>query len=766
MLPLLAVVGAVALGSSLAFGRKSKALKHKSNSKNSLSTQSSQGSLGLSFGTDTRTNNENQHSQDLYQGTKKTFLAIRKVFAISLGGTQDRDKHLQQLTTQQGKNNSSTNLANIRLGRRIKFSVGLMALATVGTFFYTPLLGIAGIATLFNSLPVFQELFKNLKKGRISTELLELVSQISFLLTGYYFIATLISFVALLDIKLLKRTEEHSQQLLIDQFSQKPHLIWVIADGTEVEIPLEAVRKHDLVIVNAGESIPVDGTVMEGVATIDQQSLTGESQPVEKEYGSSVFATTLVLSGRVVIQAEHTGSDTNAAKIGQVLEQTQDFKENLRLRGKKVADSFIAPTLLASGLTLPFLGPSSAMAVLWSGFGFDMKLYGPISVLNFLHIMAKNGILIKDGRSLETLQKLDTVIFDKTGTLTVEQPELGGIYPLPAYDEETLLTYAAAAEHRQGHPIAKAILNAAQQRGLPLPSIENAAYQVGYGIKVKLNDKLIQVGSLRFMQQNDIHVPTEISVVQSQAHTTGSSLVYVAVDDQLAGVLRLDPSVRPEAKRVVEYLQDEGIEVLILSGDNKEPTRRLAHELGVDGYYAETLPTQKAELIAKLRSEGKHVGYVGDGVNDAIALKGANVSISLSGASNVATDTAQVILMDGDLARIESLFEISKAFEKNMQANYRNSMIPGVITLSGVFFLHMGLIGALTIYFTSEVLSLMNCMMPLIKDEMSEEETTWKLKDETVKEPVDMTLKYLENKSGSDAELDLKPDSELVPNIA
>jgi len=205
---------------------------------------------------------------------------------------------------------------------------------------------------------------------------------------------------------------------------------------------------------------------------------------------------------------------------------------------------------------------------------------------------------------------------------------------------------------------------------------------------------------------------------------------------------------------------------LILSGDNKEPTRRLAHELGVDGYYAETLPTQKAELIAKLRSEGKHVGYVGDGVNDAIALKGANVSISLSGASNVATDTAQVILMDGDLARIESLFEISKAFEKNMQANYRNSMIPGVITLSGVFFLHMGLIGALTIYFTSEVLSLMNCMMPLIKDEMSEEETTWKLKDETVKEPVDMTLKYLENKSGSDTELDSEPDSELVPNIA
>ena len=160
---------------------------------------------------------------------------------------------------------------------------------------------------------------------------------------------------------------------MIDQFSQKPHSVWVFADGTEVEKALEAVRKNDIVVVNAGEVIPVDGTVVEGIATIDQQSLTGESQPVDKENGATVFATTLVLSGRILIQAEHTGSDTNAAKIGHILEQTQDFKESLRLRGKKIADGFIAPTLFVSSLTLPVLGPSSALAVLWSGFGYDMK---------------------------------------------------------------------------------------------------------------------------------------------------------------------------------------------------------------------------------------------------------------------------------------------------------------------------------------------------------------------------------------------------------
>ncbi len=739
MLHVLAIGSAVALGSSLGFRRRSRTLKRKRyypkgylNSQPPHTQQSWTDWADQPYEKNRSSRNEHtkQRSRSLYQSTKKKLLAIRKVIAISLGGKQDRDEQFHRLSGQRHKNGVHT--LERKLDRRINISIGLMGLAAAGTFFYAPLLRIAGAGTLINNLPVFQELSKNLKKGRITTELLEIVSQISFLITGYFFLATVVCFIALLDLKLLRRTEEHSHQQLIDQFNQKAHSIWIFVDGTEVEIPLEAVRKNDFVVVNAGAVIPVDGIVVEGMATVDQHSLTGESQPVEKENGARVFATTLVLSGRILIQAEHTGSATNAAKIEHILEQTQDFKENLRLRGKKIADGFIAPTLFLSSLTLPFFGPSSALAVLWSGFGYDMKLYGPISVLNFLHIMAKNGILIKDGRSLETLQKIDTVVFDKTGTLTVEQPKVGMIYPLAGYNEETLLSYAAAAEHRQSHPIAKAILSAAEQRGLTLPVIEDAAYQVGYGIQVTLNDKLIQVGSIRFMQHRGIHVPTELGSMQSQALARGSSLVYVAVDDHLAGVLRLDPCIRPEAKRIIEYLHAQGIDVSIISGDQEEPTRRLAHELGVDSYYAEILPAQKAELITKLRADGKHVGYIGDGINDAIALKAANVSISLSGASTVATDTAQIILMDGDLERIESLFEISKAFEKNMRANYLNSMIPGMITLSGVFLLHMGVVGALVIYFSSEIIALANCMMPLIKDEMQEHEsTTWKVKDDT-----------------------------------
>ena len=728
----LALGSAVALGSRLAFTQRPKQLRRKLSPRTTRDTEASADASDASAGWAARAHGKGrlsnsgirdrfsiQGSRDLYEGARKGVLAFRKVVVISMGGTQDRDAQLHRLTGQQGASGLDTE--DRKLNGRIQVSIGLIGIAAAGALFYAPWLRIAAAGTLINNLPVFKELTKNLRKGRVTTELLEVVSQISFLVAGYFFLATVVAFIALLDLKLLRRTELHSQQILVDGFTQKSRPVWVISDGVEVEIPLEAVRKNDLVVVNAGEVIPVDGIVMEGLATVDQHSLTGESQPVEKEQGARVFATTIVLSGRIRIQTEETGTDTNAARIGHILEQTQDFKESLRLRGKQIADGFIAPTLFASSMAFPFLGTSSALAILWSGFGYDMKLYGPISVLNFLHLMAKNGILIKDGRSLETVQQLDTVVFDKTGTLTVDQPTLGHIYPRAPYDEDRLLAYAAAAEHRQTHPVARAILSAAEQRGLALPSIEDAAYQVGYGIQVTLNGQLVQVGSVRFMQEKNIEVPEHIDTLQSEAHAAGSSLVYVAVDEHLAGVLRLDPSVRPEAKRIVDFLKARGIRVSIISGDHEEPTRRLADELGVDAYYAETLPAQKAELIARLREDGRFVGYVGDGINDAIALKEANVSISLSGASTVATDTAQIVLMDGDLARIESLFEISTAFEANMRANFTLSMVPGVIILSGVFVFNMGLVGALLIYFSSEALALMNCMMPLVKDELSDD---------------------------------------------
>jgi len=430
-------------------------------------------------------------SSSLYQKGKTGFLAVKKVFSISISGGEVRQQQLKQMgAIDNNKANEDEKIVN----RNIKISLGLMGLSKVGCWFFTPLLPIAAAGSLYIFHPVFERLSVNLKKRRITTELLEVIGILSFIITGRIFLTSLIAFLGLLNLKLLARTEAHSQRQLIDIFNQKQQVVWVQKSGTEIEIPLEAVKKQDIVIVNAGEVIPVDGIVIEGLASVDQQTLTGESQAIEKETDDKVFATTLVLSGRLLIKVEHSGSETSAAKIANILLQTQEFKEDLRLRGKHIADTFIAPTLIVSGLTLPFLGSSAAMAILWSGFGYNMKLFGPISVLNFLHIMAENGILIKDGRSLEMLQKIDTLVFDKTGTLTMEQPRISQLHPLQSFDEETLLSYAAAAEYRQTHPVAKAILSAAKERGLEIPDIEEAAYQVGYGIEVKVGEVLVQGG--------------------------------------------------------------------------------------------------------------------------------------------------------------------------------------------------------------------------------------------------------------------------------
>ena len=687
-------------GTGLVFGVKNKKYRQKLNSRNRINQSPA------------------PKPSSLYQRGKTGLQVVKKVIEISTSGSDLRQQQLKHMSTVDESHQRDAD--EKKLDRNIKFSISLMGLSVAGSWLYAPLLPIAGIGTLYILAPVFKRLFQNLKQKRITTELIEIISVLGLLASGYFFLSVFITFTSLLNLKLLKRTEQYSHKQLLNSFNKEQKSVWVIQNNMEIEVPLETVQLEDRVVVNAGEIIPVDGTITKGFTSIDQRSFTGESKPVEREVGEKVFASSLVLSGRIIICVEKTGSQTNAAKIGLILEQTQEYKESLRLRGKKIADDFIAPTLAVSGLTLPFLGPGAAMAIIWTAFGYDMKVYGPISVLNFLHIMAKNGILIKDGRSLEMLQKVDTLVFDKTGTLTMEQPQLTQLHALEPFDEETLLYYAAAAEYRQSHPIAKAILAAAEHYELTLPTIEEAAYQVGYGIEVSMDKKVIQVGSSRYLKQQGIHLPDKMKVLKTDSEASGYSLVYVAVDGTLAGALELQPCVRPEAKEIIDYIKAQGITTLILSGDQEQPTRQLANELGITQYFAETRPDEKAELIAGLRDSGKFVAYVGDGINDAIALKQANVSISLCGASTVATDAAQIVLMEGDLKKLKALFEISRSFEANMQTSFLTSMVPGVLTLAGVFFLHMGLIGSLLIYYSSKMVGLTNTMLPLVKHENNE----------------------------------------------
>ena len=377
------------------------------------------------------------------------------------------------------------------------------------------------------------------------------------------------------------------------------------------------------------------------------------------------------------------------------------------------------PTLVLSAFTLRFLGTRSAATVLLSSFGGQMRVIAPISILNFLKIASEKGILVKDGRALEALQKIDTVVFDKTGTLTHEQPYVGTIMTCGSQTENEILYYAAAAEYKQKHPIALAILEEARKRKLNPPMIYEAGYELGYGLKVRLDDKLIRVGSARFMEVEHINIPENILKFQNKCHTQGISLVYVAINEQLGGSIELQTTIRPESLDIINDLQKRGMDTVIISGDHEEPTRQLSEKLGIKKYYAEILPENKAQLIEELQKNGKKVCFVGDGINDSIALKKANVSISLRGASTIATDTAQIILMDESLTQLPDLFNLACSLEKNLRVNLIIALVPGIMCVGGVYFFHFGVIAATLMYNMSLGVGLGNAMLPKLNERLA-----------------------------------------------
>jgi Cu2+-exporting ATPase len=549
---------------------------------------------------------------------------------------------------------------------------------------------------------------------RLRYRLFAFLSVLANYFAGFYVIGSLMIAVVFLAFKLTYRTEAYSRKSLADAFAlHTPASVWVIVEGMEIEIPFARLRIGDVIVLSAGQTIPVDGVIVQGMAAIDQHMLTGESQPVEKTIGDAVLAPTLILSGTLQIRVEKTGQATAAAQIGEILNNAASYRLSCAARSEQLADKLTLPVLAASGVALGTVGLPGAVAILNSGFGSTMLFSGPLSMLSYLNIASHSGILVKDGRSLEILHTIDTVVFDKTGTLTLEQPEVGAIHCGADWSEAEVLRWAATAEHRQSHPIAKAILEAAQQAGVEYGVPDAADYQVGFGIRVQFQGRTIWAGSARFMAQEGIALPDAIREAQAHCQRQGHSLVMVAVNRQLAGAVELQAQLRPETLNLVRSLHERGLKLCILSGDHVEPTRHLAERLDIDDFFAEVLPEGKASLIKELQRQGRTVCFVGDGINDAIALQQADVSVSLRGATTLATDSAQIVLVGHSLSQMDHLFEIAQDFQRNLNRTLMLAYIPGGTLITGVFILHFGMPMALTLYAGGLAAAVSNALYPL-----------------------------------------------------
>ena len=602
------------------------------------------------------------------------------------------------------------------VNRNLTISVIALGFSVAGRVIYAPLTLVSVPLILYMCLYLLQEAYSTIfKERRLGVAVVDLVAIVGTLVAEYYVFCAITFLLYYLGEKILLKTQDHSRSNLINIFAQQPHFVRQQVDGVEVQTPLSALHAEDVIVINAGEPIPVDGCIITGVAAIDERMLTGEGQPVEKGPGEEVWAATMVLAGRICVSVEKAGAETMAAQIGQILNNTISIKSTLQTRAEELADQSALPTVGIGALMLMLSGPASAIAAFRCNFSDVMRLAAPLGALNFLKQASQNGILIKDGRALEQLNQVDAVVFDKTGTLTQEQPHVGRIHLYNGASEDALLTYAAAAEAHQSHPIAAAIREAALERQLELPPIDVAKYEVSYGIKAHIAGKTVRVGSARFMAAEEIALPDEVEHVQARTHRRGHSLVYVALDDQLSGLIELHPTLRPEARRVVQALKQSNLSIYMISGDHTQPTARLASELGIEHYFAEVLPHEKAELVTQLENSGKTVCFVGDGINDTIALKQADVSISLRGATRAATDTAQVILMDQNLMQLIEFFELAQRFDINVKRTVATTFVPGIICLAGVLFLDMGILGTILLYNAALIASVANAMLPAIK---------------------------------------------------
>lgn len=591
---------------------------------------------------------------------------------------------------------------------------------SIGGILIAPTFGLLSLpGILYGSRTIFTNAYQTIvKERRVNMDVLNAIIVTMFIGTGHFVLGNMPVALTALRRKLINKIKDESRSAIIDVFRQQPNSVWALVNGVETEIPSSELTQEHTLVVNAGEVIAVDGVIIEGNASIDQHILTGESQPVEKDIGDLVFALTIVLTGCIYIQVEKTGEETTAAQIGQTLNRTVDFKTNTQLQAEETVDRMILPTLLLGGLSLPAIGASGAMAVLQAPPVHNTTIASAIGMLNYLNLASQQGILIKDGRTLDLLNQVDTVVFDKTGTLTEELPHVEQIHTYTEIAEDIVLRYAAAAECKQTHPIAQAILTEATTRNLSLPPLDHAEYKIGYGISVSIEKQVVHVGSRRFIEMQEITIPQAAIENQIQCHTQGDSLIFVAIDSAVVGAIELRPTLRPEVKDILCKLrQRHAKSLVIISGDHEEPTKRLADELGIDQYFAEALPKQKAEIVKQLQQAGKSVCFIGDGVNDSIALKTAHVSISLQGASTVATDTAHVVLMDQSLRQLSQLFDLAAAYKSGMALTFRLIFVPAIIGISGVFLFHFGFVTVVLLNQLGFLTSLVSTTLPLLSQQ-------------------------------------------------
>lgn len=456
-----------------------------------------------------------------------------------------------------------------------------------------------------------------------------------------------------------------------------PKTAIVIEDGKEMEVPIDEVEIGDIILVKPGDKIPVDGVVLEGNTSIDEAMLTGESMPVDKKAGDKVFAASINKNGMIKFKATKVGSDTALAQIIKLVEDAQGSKAPIAQMADIVSGYFVPVvcTIAAIAFLAWFLtGHSLAfsltifISILVIACPCALGLATPTAIMVATGKGAENGILIKGGEALETTHKINTIVFDKTGTITEGKPEVTDIITTAGIQRERLLQIAASGEKGSEHPLGEAIVRRAEMEHLELKQIEKFEAIPGHGIEVVIDDIHVLIGNKKLMDSRKISLE-EFKTTSDQLAGEGKTPMYVAMENKLAGIIAVADVVKESSTKAIKKLQSMGIEVAMITGDNRKTAEAIAKQVGIDRVLAEVLPQDKSNEVKKLQGEGKMVCMVGDGINDAPALVQADIGIAIGSGTDVAMESADIVLMRSDLMDVPTAIHLSKSTIRNIKQN-------------------------------------------------------------------------------------------------
>ncbi|PKU24718.1 heavy metal translocating P-type ATPase [Telmatospirillum siberiense] len=553
-------------------------------------------------------------------------------------------------------------------GRQV--AVGLLALAGSGRLPPPARLAVTAAA----AVPVLRHAARDLAGTGVTSHVLEGVAVAISLARGDYLAANTTTFMLALGEYLENSIARRSDALLKHLLRPTGDEVWILREGQEVSVPATAVAVGDTVIVGAGAVVPVDGTVLSGEGTVNQAAMTGESVPTVKGRGDAMLSGTVVEEGRLAIYAEHVGPHTAAARIARYVEQSLEAKSRTQMEASRLADRLVPAVLGMAGASFVISGDwRRAASVLQADYSCALKLATPVAFKSAMYGAGKAGILVKGADVLERLAEADTFIFDKTGTLTSGILQVTDAITFDsAYSADDLICLAASVEEHYFHPLALAVVAAARETRYRHFDHQDVEFIVAHGVTSIVDGKRIVVGSRHFVEEDEgIDIGPHRRVVD-RLYRDGKTLLFIGFGGTLLGILALKDAVRDASAGTVARLRRLGVKrILLLTGDHHERAAEMAGQLGLDGFHAELLPEDKSRIIEELSREGARIAFVGDGINDAPALAGAHIGIAMQKGADIARLTADVALLEDDIACVADAKAIANAAMDRVAANYR-----------------------------------------------------------------------------------------------